>query len=137
MTRQEIAFLIVKGETPQGIKNHGYGYKTACTTAVLAFFGIGKDRFHFCQFVDDMVRIFNADGWKCQALHRRKEIKGKAVNSLPKLVGRGYYLVQTKGHAFLAYVSDKKELSFPVQTAPAPTKTDQRRILTLHKITTK
>ena len=137
MTRQKTAYQIVKGESHAGILAHDYGYKTACTCAVLAFFGIDKSSFKFCQWVEDMVRQLNKNGFSAKPYHRRNGIRGKAVNSLPLLVPAGYYLIQTKGHVCLAYVSNHKELTFPVETWETTTATNQRRILTLHKIINK
>jgi len=137
MTRQQIALLVLKGESAQGMIDHFWGFKTICTTAVLSFYGISKRDYKFCQCVDDMIRHLNRAGFSAKATHRKKGIKGKAINSLPKLVPSGYYLVQTVGHVCLAYVSDKKELSFPVETNQTKSKFNLRKIITLHRITLK
>jgi len=137
MTRQHTAYRIVKGETLAGVMLHGYGYKTSCTCAVLRYFGIDKSSFKFCQWVEDMIRHLNKAGLSAKAMHTRKGIKGKAVNSLPNLVGPGTYLVQTHGHVCLAWISSKKELTFPVETWQPNGERNMRRILTLHKIVNK
>jgi len=137
MTRQRTAYQVVKGETLAGLVSHDYGYKTACTCAVLKFFGIDKNSFKFCQWVEDMIRHLNKAGFSAKAIHRRNGIRGKAVNSLPRLVGPGFYLVQTHGHVCLAYVNAKKELTFPVETWEPNGERNMRRILTLHKIVNK
>ena len=86
-------------------------YKTPCTSAILRFFGIDKNRFKYCQYVFDMVRIFNRDGWRCRP---KRAARGKAVKNLNKHVGAGFYLVAIDGHVLLAFVATNGEMGFPV-----------------------
>lgn len=135
--RDNTAKAILKGATPLAVSQHCEGYKTFCTCAVLAFYGIEKESFRFCQWVKDMVRILNRDGFSAKVIHTKKGIKGKPVYSLPSLVGPGFYLVQTYAHVCLAYVDNSGKLSFPVETNTPHGKKNYRKIITLHRITAK
>ena len=123
-------------------KVHENGNKTACTTAVLGFYGIDKNQFKFCQTTNDMCRHFNRNGFSMANVGKEKQNKaviGKAIKSFSKYIfAPGFYLVTTATHVLLAYLSDDGEMSFPVDTNPNNNpKGDMRRIESLHKIKNK
>lgn len=128
MDRHKIAAKIRKGETPEGVVAHGNGYKTACTSSVLGFYGIDKTDFKYCQYVSDMVRIFNQNGFSAKRVDRRI-VKNKVSNlgNLPD----GFYLVSVKTHVALAYVTGGFS-RFVVDTAPNHTRTEP--LESIHKI---
>lgn len=108
--RLKMAARIV-GKSPQAAIDHDDGFRTFCTSAILGFYGIEKKQFKFCQTVTDMIKIFNRDGWR---MRPTKAANGKAVKNLNKFVRPGFYLISVKSHVILGFVSEKKELSFPV-----------------------
>jgi len=86
-------------------KQHASGrWKTVCTSAVLDFFGIGTDRYHYSGSVADMLRILSANGWSYGS--RRSSIPkdasvGKLRPWLNKRQERGVYIVKVHGHVLL------------------------------------
>lgn len=135
--RPKMAASIIQGASAYQIAAHENGFKTACTTAVLGFFGIDKKSFKFCQTREDMGSIFNRNGFSLVNVGKRKETKsvvGKAVKNIGKhLKEAGFYLVTNPTHVLLAYVSDSGEVSFPVDTAPE----HNRRVESIHRIKNK
>ena len=118
---------------------HENGNKTACTSAILNFYGISKKDFKFSQTVHDMIRHLNRAGLSAENMGRKKESKnilGKAVKNLNKFnLIPGFYLVAVPGHVLLAYLGNDGHLSFPVDTAPRDN--DLRRVDSLHRIAKK
>jgi hypothetical protein len=88
-------------------------FKTPCTSAVLGFFGIGKNDFKFCQFVSDMRQIFRDNGWKTI---QKRIPAGVKWDSLVGLLGRGFYFVSLEAHVFLIYISDSGKMRVDVDT---------------------
>lgn len=132
--RLRLAADIVKGASERVKALHENGFKTACTSAVLAFYGIEKKSFKFSQTTGDMIRILNKNGFSAVNVGKQKETKkviGKAVKSLGRYITEaGYYMITNPSHVFLAYVSDAGEISFPVDTCPEY----NRRIESIHRI---
>lgn len=118
---------------------HSNGMKTGCTSAVLAFYGISKKTFKFCQTTQDVIRLLNRDGLTAENVGRRKETKkvvGKSIKNLNKYVfAPGYYLISTWNHVLLIHLSDESKLTYSVDTNPQ--ENDLRRIESIHKIKTK
>jgi hypothetical protein len=91
-------------------------FKTPCTCAVLAQFGISKESFTYCQFITDMRKIFKANDWRTV----EKRIPGKTDwQKLVDLLARGFYLVSIESHVFLIYISSERELRVDVDTHPS------------------
>lgn len=105
--------------------------KTICTSAVLAFFGIGAAHYHYCQNRKDMERILRRKGWSVRS--RLSKVGkgctvGKARERIAKLGEGGHYYVSVPGHAMLL---DSKGQTV-VDTAPR--KRDRRKVLAITKI---
>jgi hypothetical protein len=136
--RIRLASLIVgRKETREYLARvHENGNKTACTSAVLNFYGISKSDFKFSQTTHDVLRHLNRAGFSAENIGRQKQNKkalGKAIKNLNKFILiPGFYLISTYNHVLLAYLSDAGEMSFPVDTNPV--ENDLRRVETLHRI---
>ncbi len=120
------------------LKVHEGGFKTACTSAVLGFYGIGKNTFKYSQTTHDVIRLLNRDGLRAENVGRQKENKkvlGRAIKNLNKFIHLdGYYLISTCDHVLLVFLRDGV-MSYAVDTNPRAN--DLRRIESIHKIKAK
>lgn len=105
--------------------------KTICTSAVLAYFGISPDSYHYCQNRTDMERILRRNGYSVRS--RLSKIGkgctiGKAREKIANLCEGGYYYVSVAGHAMLLGCCGETVVD------TAPRKRDRRKVLAITRI---
>lgn len=127
--RKQVASRVVKGNKRLS-KVHNGGYKTCCTSACLAHFGIDLNGFRYSQYTKDVVAILRRKGYTVRS--RLSSVKrGSTVGSVRKQLSkleRGVYLVEVKAHVLLLN-HDGKTI---VDTDPR--KRDKRKIKKLYWI---
>jgi hypothetical protein len=127
--RKHWAKTVVKGREDL-YKAHNGGKKTGCTSACLAYFGIGLSDYRYSQTCTDVVNVLRRKGYTVRS--RLSSVKrGSTVGGLRKQLaklGKGIYLVRVPGHVLL--LNEKGETVVDTDSR----KRDRRKVDRLYKI---